>query len=148
MLWHWELLLRKQGANPTLPTFLGRGSKTKRTWTSLFVPRLLRLEPMGKQQHGPPFQCAAVLCALAPLNPQYQHPQAPEPVSLLMPSPELWCISFEIWAVVRPCYTSPSVSKEMGGGASWLRNCFANGSIFVQKNFFKRKITSFPLPPA
>lgn len=116
VMWHWELLLRRWGANLIrTPPSWGRLPKTKRPGPLNLLYSGLGLSlwagRQGRDMVGPTAACCHALC------PRLSGPSAPAPAS-----PELWCISSGTWAVgearAQPGQTSPSVSKEMGGGAS------------------------------
>lgn len=117
------------------PTFLGKASKAKDLdhFPCCAVAHARQSLWAGRQGIEtvwdlPP--ASAMLYALASVDPLHQ-PQATEPPSLLMPSPSFGASHLDYGLYCDRPNTLPSVYKEMGGGASWLRNCFANGSIFV-----------------
>lgn len=114
-------------------TFLRRASQNKKDLGHFY---LFHYSPgracgLAGRAQGRCGTCPSLLpCAV--LSPLRTLCISPRPLSRGPSScpPELGASHLEYGLCDHP-NTSPSVSKEMGGGASWLRNCFANGSIFV-----------------
>lgn len=114
-------------------TFLGQASQTTGIWT--LVPQWPRPEPLGgwaeqRALWDLPLACCRASC---PCLPGHAHQCAGSP-SFHPPSvpPQSFGTSHQdsrlLVTITAP---HPLVAKEIGGGASWLKNCFANGSIFV-----------------
>lgn len=103
VVWLWELLLRKWGANATLH-LPEKGLPKQKNLNHFYLfhcglGQSLWAGRLGIETLWDLPQPAAMLCALASLDALHQ-PLATEPWSLLVPSPELWCISSGVRAVL------------------------------------------------